>query len=201
MTKSPLTKSPIAESSLSNCEDRASNCGPLLVTSFRAWRSHQPSNASHDLLAAMQQAGQLPNNTIWLANLPVSFKIAPIRVINAMYRFAPRAIVCCGMAENRPLLSLERQARGTSQTLQTSFDLHSLLQGTHLSEISDDAGSYVCNALYYYVLEAIQNRARSNPLRSNRVIPCLFIHVPLLNKKTQTFVQADLFSVLNKISG
>lgn len=153
----------------------------------------------------MQQAEQFPKNTVWLANLPVNFELAPVRVINAMYRLWPRAIVCCGMAENRALLSLERQAKGPLKVLQTSLNLDSLLLGTHLSEISNDAGSYVCNALYYRVLESVlesmQNWTMPNRRCKSTVIPCLFVHVPPLNDKTQTFVQADLFSVLNKING
>ena len=171
---------------------------PLLISSFRTWRSHQPSNSSHDLIAAMQNSRQLPKQTIWLSQLPVNFEIAPIRVINAMYLFYPRAIVCCGMAENRAYLSLEQQAKGPSQSLQTLFDLPSLLAETHITEISNDAGSYVCNALYYQVLKTIQENSLA--------IPCLFIHVPLLKassrfyrESTASLIQADMVSVINKI--
>ena len=183
--------------------------GPLLITSFRPWRSHQPSNSSQDLIAAIKSAGQLPNHTVWLPQVPVNFELAPIRVINAMYRFRPRAIVCCGMAENRPYLSLEQQAKRplatylsttySPEALQTSFDLTNLLADTQLCEISYDAGSYVCNALYYRVLEAIHQQAVP--------VPCLFVHVPVLKAQpqflnrdtTSALIQADMLSVLNKI--
>ncbi len=148
----------------------------------------------------MAAAGQLPERTIWLSQVPVNFEIAPIRVINAMYRLRPRAVVCCGMAEKRAYLSLEQQGKGADQNLQTSLDLANLLEDTRLSEISYDAGNYVCNALYYRVLEAIQKRTIFHPSGGVNAIPCLFVHVPVLEASTQVWVQTDMHSVLNKLS-
>lgn len=170
--------------------------GPLLITSFRAWRSHQRSNSSHDLIAAMVRAGQLPENAVWLAQLPVNFQTAPMVAINEMYRIRPRAVVCCGMAENRSYLSLERRAKVRKRAgldyLQTDLDLADLLAGTWLSEISDDAGDYVCNWLYYSVLAA----AKQGLVGTS----CLFVHVPALTPQTQRLVQTDLSAVLEKLS-
>lgn len=140
----------------------------------------------------MSAAGQLPAQTVWLSQVPVSFAIAPIRVINAMYRFCPRAVVCCGMAEKRAYLSLEQQGKGAAQSLQTDLNLVELLADTRLSQISDDAGDYVCNALYYQVLQAIQKRAITTP--------CLFVHVPVLRESTRSLIQSDMRLVLNKVS-
>ena len=166
--------------------------GPLLITSFRPWRSHQRSNASHDLIAAMQAAGQLPRDTVWLAQVPVNFQLAPIAVISEIYRVRPRAVICCGMAENRPYLSLEQQAKGASDYRQTHLDLADLLADTWLSEVSYDAGGYVCNWLYYCVLQAIETSAME--------LPCLFVHVPVLSTYTQRWIQRDLSAVLKKVS-
>ncbi|PZO13083.1 MAG: peptidase C15 [Leptolyngbya foveolarum] len=148
----------------------------------------------------MSAAGQLPERTIWLSQVPVSFAIAPIRVINAMYRFRPRAVVCCGMAEKRAYLSLEQQGKGTDQNLQTCLNLADLLMDTRLSKISDDAGDYVCNTLYYRVLEAIQAQAILHRRGSANATPCLFVHVPVLSASTQALIQSDMHSVLNKVS-
>lgn len=147
----------------------------------------------------MHSAGQLPEQTIWLCNLPVNFEIAPLRVINAIYRYRPRAIVCCGMAENRALLSWERQARGASKVLRTCLDLEYLIADAPLSEISDDAGQYVCNALYYRVLEVTLRDAIATSLCAGLEIPCVFVHVPMLSEKTRSLIQMDMFSVLNKL--
>jgi len=140
----------------------------------------------------MADAGQLPERTIWLSQVPVSFEMAPIRVINALYRFRPRAVVCCGMAEKRAYLSLEQQGKSVSRSLQTGLNLADLLADTHLSEISHDAGDYVCNALYYRVLAAIQESAIA--------MPCLFVHVPVLTALTRSLIQADMQLVLDKVS-
>lgn len=146
----------------------------------------------------MQSSDQLPQHTIWLSQLPVNFKIAPIRVLNAMYLLYPRAIICCGMAESRAYLSLEQQAKGPLHNLQTLFDLPHLLAETQLTKISDDAGSYVCNTLYYQVLKTIQDNSLA--------IPCLFIHVPSFKSSDRShkesisaLIQADMVAVLNKI--
>lgn len=147
----------------------------------------------------MQKDKQLPQHTIWISQLPVNFEIAPIRVINAIRLFRPRAIICCGMAENRAYLSLEQQAKSPSQTFQTLFNLPALLENTHLTTISQDAGSYVCNALYYQILKTIQE--------DSTAIPCLFVHVPKIKTKATLFreestsklIQADMFSIVNKI--
>ena len=127
---------------------------PLLLTSFQPWRAHQHSNSSDDLLLALHQQGRLPASSRWLRNVPVSFELAPIRVISEVYYWRPRVVICCGMAENRAHLSLEQLAVKKSDTLSTDIDLQPLLQRTQLSEVSYDAGRYVCNHLYYHVLQA-----------------------------------------------
>ena len=166
--------------------------GPLLITSFRAWRSHQHSNSSQDLVAAMAANHQLPPNAVWLSQVPVNFQTAPMQVLSEIYRIRPRAVVCCGMAEKRVCLSLEQQARGRMGALKTNLNLVDLLANTRLSEVSYDAGDYVCNHLYYSVLEAIYQGKISTS--------CLFVHVPLLSVQTWPLIQSDLSEVLEKLA-
>ncbi len=145
---------------------------PILITSFQPWRSHQLSNSSDDLIAALTAQNKLPKNSIWIRNVPVSFELAPIRVISELYRYRPQAIICCGMAENRPYLSIEQRATQGSKQIQTTVDLQRLLETTRLSTISYNAGNYVCNALYYSVLESIQ--------KYKLPTVAVFAHVPVL---------------------
>ena len=109
-------------------------------------------------------------------------------MLSAIYTLQPRAVLCCGMAENRGLLSIEQQAKKGSYTLKTSVDIHKLLQKTQLSEISYDAGTYVCNHLYYSVLESI------NKYKTTASV--LFVHIPFLRKESQKIIAEDFYNLL-----
>lgn len=169
---------------------RADRQGPVLITSFRPWRTHQRSNSSDDLLTEVHR--QLPTDVVWLPQVPVSFQLAPIRVINELYRLRPRLVICCGMAEKRSVLSLEQQAKRGENVLTTSFCLAPLLAGTTHSEISYDAGSYVCNHLYYSVLDFL--------IHSDLMTAGLFIHVPILHSKNKKQVVADFLHIYSQLT-
>ena len=185
--------------------------GPVLITSFRPWRVHQRSNSSNDLVAELYGSGRLPVDTVWLAQVPLSFAIAPLHVISEIARLRPRVVICCGMAEHRPFLSIERQATGflvdkqgfhdrkpmrlaklPLLTLQTSVEVSALLSGTLLSKTSDDAGSYVCNHLYYSVLRFIE--------QANWPTRAVFIHVPLLTAPNKRLILDDFVAIASKLA-
>ena len=166
--------------------------GPILITSFQSWRSHQSSNSSDDLIAELKAQGKLSSDVIWIRNVPVSFELAPIRVLSAIYQWRPRVVLCCGMAEKRELLSIEQQANIGGHTLKTSVDVRKLLQKTRLSEISYDAGTYVCNHLYYHVLESI------NKYKTTASV--LFIHIPILKGKSKRLILEDFHTLLISLS-
>ncbi len=168
------------------------NTAPILITSFQSWRAHQPSNSSDDLLAALQKRGQLPADSLWLRQVPVSFELAPIRAIGEIYRTRPRAVICCGMAERRIYLSVEQQASRARTTLTTTIDLPLLLQNTRFSTISYDAGTYVCNHLYYSVLE--------HSSKQSWKLPAIFIHVPVLHPGSQQFVLNDFVQMYHRLA-
>ncbi|MEM9948316.1 MAG: peptidase C15 [Cyanobacteria bacterium P01_D01_bin.36] len=164
---------------------------PLLITTFQPWRAHQPSNSSDDLIAALAERRQLPANSIWIRNVPVSFELAPIRVISELYQHRPHTILCCGMAENRPYLSLEQQAIKGCSVLHTSLDLKQMLQNTQLSQISYNAGSFVCNELYYRILESIQ--------KYKLPTAAVFVHIPILEGARKQLVLEDFMAIANSL--
>ncbi|KPQ36104.1 MAG: pyroglutamyl-peptidase [Phormidesmis priestleyi Ana] len=181
--------------------------GPVLITSFRPWRVQQRSNAANDLVAELNSRRRLPADTVWLSEVPVSFDVAPMYVISQIAQHRPRLVVCCGMAENRRLLSIERQAverRVTTSPaetkaankvpnqIHTSADLSNLLEGTRLSEISDDAGQYVCNHLYYRVLSFL-NKSKWETMG-------VFIHIPILSHENKKLIQDDFVSIVAKLA-
>ncbi len=166
--------------------------GPLLITSFQPWRAHQLSNSSDDLISMLYRRSQLPDNSLWLKQVPVSFELAPIRVISELYKRRPRAVICCGMAERRAYLSVEQQASRAGKTLMSAVDLPSLLHHTQLSEISHDAGSYVCNHLYYSVLEVISQQPWN--------LSAIFVHIPILQPSNQQLLLNDFAQISHQLA-
>ncbi|MBD2110435.1 MULTISPECIES: peptidase C15 [Cyanophyceae] len=164
----------------------------MLLTTFAPWRAHQPSNAADDLVAYLQQQQQIPPGTTVLRHIPVSFELAPIRVMAKLVELRSPMVVCCGMAEGRSHLHLERYGKGKDIALESSLPLAELLVNTHLSGISDDAGTYVCNHLYYRLLEAIAQHRWP--------VQALFVHIPPLSPATRPIFAHDLALILKRLA-
>ncbi|MBE9064420.1 peptidase C15 [cf. Phormidesmis sp. LEGE 11477] len=179
--------------SISTPERESADCEPadILITSFVPWLAHQKSNSSDDLIAMIQSQHKLPVNSVWLRHVPVCFDLAPALVIPELQRLRPRVVVCCGMAENRPCLSVEKQAVGKEQTLQTAVDVQTLLENTLQSEVSYDAGRYVCNHLYYQVLAAIE-AAKLDTI-------AIFVHVPILTDENRAVMLSDFLQIASAL--
>ena len=163
----------------------------LLLTSFAPWKAHQKTNASDDLLALVEARRQLPPPTILMRQLPVHFQLAPGQVLTAVFHQRPAVVVCCGMAEERSLLNLERYAHHRGDRLETTLDLPPLCADTQWSTISHDAGSYVCNDLYYRLLAYIQKHRLATH--------CLFVHVPPLTAYNREPIARDFVTILSRL--
>lgn len=164
---------------------------PVLITSFAPWRAHQRSNASDDLLLTLQRQQQLPNHAVLLRHLPVHSQLAPCQVISKIMTTCPAVVVCCGMAEGRSLLTLEKVGRQGQRSLKTTLNLRQVSAGTHWTTISHHAGNYVCNDLYYQVL-AFTHRCPWN-------VESLFIHVPVLTTQNMPWIVADFLIILSQL--
>ncbi|MEM8545581.1 MAG: peptidase C15 [Cyanobacteria bacterium P01_H01_bin.119] len=164
---------------------------PLLLTSFCPWKAHQSANSSDQLLELMQRQNLLPAGVILLRRLPVHRQLAPMTVMMRMLEVRPAIVVCCGMAERRERLSLERIGKRGDRRLTTPLDLDALIIGTTMTEISTDAGDYVCNDIYYTLLNQVErDRWRACPL---------FVHVPLLTAANALALSADFQWVINRL--
>ena len=159
----------------------------ILLTSFDTWLPHQQSNSSDDLLAKVSEIESLPYALTFLRKLPVDPKLAPIQAIAKIDELQPDIIICCGMAESRKNLTVESTATSDGEILHTSIPLSSLVTNLTITEISNDAGKFVCEALYYSVLKHI----RDNHLPSQ----CLFIHVPILTQENIDPIIKDFLSI------
>ncbi|MEM9534359.1 MAG: peptidase C15 [Cyanobacteria bacterium P01_A01_bin.3] len=162
----------------------------ILATSFRPWLPHQPSNSSDDLLALLQ-THPCGDAIVFLRQLPVDTDLASREIDNAIRIHQPRIVLCCGMAEQRRHLNLERYARNGGTTLATPLSLDDLVQPLPHTRISHDAGTYVCNDTYYRLLHSIQ-RDKTN-------IHALFIHVPILTALNQVRLLSDLCTLVEAL--
>jgi pyroglutamyl-peptidase len=163
----------------------------LLLTSFTTWLPHHTSNSSDDLLGIIQDINPLPDQLHFVRQLPVDFDQAPQLAIAQIEAIQPQAVVACGMAEERSRLSLESRAVIDEQVLTTPLCLDTLAEGLSITEISHDAGTFVCNATYHALLCHLSQPAPR---------PCLFVHVPLLTDERQNQVVQDFCQILQRIA-
>ncbi|MBD2664433.1 hypothetical protein B6N60_00844 [Richelia sinica FACHB-800] len=172
----------------------------ILLTSFDIWLSDQQSNSSDDLLLELAKMASLPHHLFFLHRLRVDVQIASSEVIAKINDLQPDYVICCGMAASRQKLSVEVMARSTNiacedgkeKVLQTTVDIEKLITGTTEVEISYDCGKFVCEGLYYSVLEYLS--------QSQLTIPCIFIHVPILNQDNLVGIIADFVLIINNLA-
>ena len=163
----------------------------ILATSFQTWLPHQPSNSSDDLLALLEQAA-IDTTISFLRQLPVDTERATQAIASAIQTHHPKIVLCCGMAESRQHLNLEKYARNGDTALRTSIPIDELVDSMPNTRISHDAGSFVCNDTYYNLLHRIQ-RDRSS-------MQALFVHVPILTADNRHFLLADFCTLLDRLS-
>lgn len=186
----------------------------ILLTSFDIWLSQQESNSSDDLLLGLAKMASLSHDLKFLHRLPVDVQLASSLVIAKINELQPDYIICCGMAASRSQLSVEVLASSTSilpvestnsadilpqesrnspeNILQTRVDLEKLLVGTAAVEISYDCGKFVCEGLYYSVLDYLH--------QSQLSIKCIFVHVPIFNPENLPKIIADFIVIINNLA-
>ena len=164
----------------------------ILLTSFDTWLSHQKSNSSDDLLAKISQIKSLPDSLTFLRKLPVDFQLAPNLAIAKINQLQPDTIICCGMAESRQKLTVESCACCESDILKTAVNLEPLVADLAVTEISHEAGKFVCEALYYAVLKHIFD--------SQIAAKCIFVHVPNLTPDNADRMVADFLLVMRRLT-
>ncbi len=164
----------------------------MLLTSFTTWKPEQPSNSSDDLFDLVEEPlASYPHGISFLRQIPVDFEDAPRAVIQRIQHLQPEVVICCGMGETRTRLNLERKAVRDGQTRFTPVDLDALVEGLSFTTISHDAGSFVCNRLYFDVLDFLQAFHRS--------VLCLFVHVPCLTEGNRSLVAEDFLAIVARL--
>ena len=164
----------------------------ILLTSFDTWLPHQQSNSSDDLLAKISQMQSLPYSLTFLQKLPVDFQEAPNLAIAQINQLQPDTIICCGMAESRQKLTVESCACCDTDILKTAVNFAPLIADLAATEISHEAGKFVCEALYYAVLKHICD--------AQLAAKCIFVHVPILTDENVDKIVADFLLIMRRLT-
>jgi pyroglutamyl-peptidase len=164
----------------------------LLLTSFHTWLPHQVSNSSDDLLIEVAKLDSISHDLGFVRLLPPDVQVASTQVLKKIAKLQPDGIICCGMAEKRTQLSVESNASCGESVLQTTVDLKQLVVGTAAVEISHDCGKFVCEGLYYSVLDYL----RQFQLK----VPCIFVHVPILTEENSSSILADFLLIIHRMA-
>jgi pyroglutamyl-peptidase len=162
----------------------------ILITSFSTWEPHHTSNSSDDLLHLLGESGYGPFPSV--RRLPVDFELAPQRVLERFNELRPKVLICCGMAEERTKLSIEFRAVLDEKILRTNVDLEVLTADLPMTEISHDAGGFVCNTLYFRTLDHLYSQKERHY--------CIFVHVPLLTEENRSLLAADFIAIIERLS-
>ena len=190
----------------------------ILLTSFQTWLPHQESNSSDDLLSHIEELEFPGISLTFLRQLPVDVESAKDCAIAKIGQLQPDAIICCGTAESRTILTVESGANSyytlspiDSTTLaeieskcdgvflKTSINLEELVAGLAVTEISYDAGKFVCEGLYYQMLNYLQSRRLEQP--SHHInISCIFVHVPILTPDNLSDIVTEFGQIIKKIA-
>ncbi len=163
----------------------------ILLTSFNTWLPHQLSNSSDDLLNELAKLDTSLFLT-FLRLLPVDIELASCCVIAKINELQPNVIICCGMAESRFSLSIESTATCGEMVLTTPVNLPQLVIDSVGIEISNDAGKFVCEGLYYSVLQYI--------IEQQLNIDCVFVHVPILTEENLASTVRDFQLIVKKLA-
>jgi pyroglutamyl-peptidase len=162
----------------------------VLITSFSTWKPHHRVNSSDELLRHIEVSAH--HSLHFLRRLPVDFQEAPRQVMAEFDALKPDILICCGMAEERQKLHIESQATVSEETLTTKIDLHCLTSGLPMTEVSHDAGRFVCNTLYFHMLRHLGRQAQKHH--------CIFAHVPVLTPKNTQPVKSDFLSIIDRMA-
>lgn len=163
----------------------------ILVTAFEPFGG-EAENPTHQILPTLHGVETLL--------LPVSYEKAPALTLQKIREYNPEAVILLGQAGGRAAISLERVAVNIADANNPDNDgfipveqpvsknglpallctlplrkLRDMIQAEGVPcHISNSAGTYVCNTLYYKVMESMPH------------LSVLFVHVPYSPRQAVT---------------
>ena len=170
----------------------------VLLTGFDAFGG---DTVNPSWLAAQALHGEvIAGHVVVAAQLPTEFVASKTAIGALLRRHKPALVLCLGLAGGRSALSLERVAinlqdariadnagaqpvdipvvrSGTAayfSTLPVKAMLDSLTSASINAEISQTAGTFVCNHVFYVLMRALKKQSSWGKIRGG------FMHVPYL---------------------
>ena len=169
----------------------------VLLTGFDAFGG-QTINPSW-LVAQALNGEILHNHTVVAAQLPTRFDDSYTQLAALLAQYKPALVLCLGLAGGRAAISLERVAiniqdariadnNGTQpidvpvvesgpaayfSTLPIKAMLQALTAAAIAAEVSQTAGTFVCNHVFYTLMHLLEQHSNSNARGG-------FVHVPYL---------------------
>lgn len=185
----------------------------ILITAFEPFGEDE-KNASQE---AMNTLNEPENREVIKLIVPVVFGKAAEVVNSVIDREKPDAVICLGQAGGRDRISLERTAvnlcdsknpdnegktpdmepvipdgrEAYTSTLPIEQMFEYLSAAGIPAEISESAGTYVCNSLMYGMLHHLEETGRQ--------IPAGFIHVPYYREQVEGKKERTPFMELPEI--
>lgn len=89
-------------------------------------------------------------------------------------------------------VSFAKSKQPASILIKTSVNLDKLVASLANTDISHDAGKFVCEGLYYQILKYLQEH--------NREIPCIFVHVPVLTSDNLLDILTDFMAIIEQVT-
>lgn len=152
----------------------------ILLTAFKG-----NTNSSKNLLDRIQ------SNRVKKLLLTNSFESCEKEIVMAISELMPEYIISFGQKPNSNRLYIETTAHRNDEKLETIFDITKLQASLKVAsipyEVSNNAGNYLCNHVYFNGLEHIKRNTINTKI--------IFIQVPSI----KTFKNIDVVSEwLNK---
>ena len=192
----------------------------VLITGFDPFGG-ETLNPSWEAVAALNGAS-IAGRRIVAVQLPTSFSRGPRTLRAAIRRHAPELIVCVGQAGGRAQISLERVAINIDDariadndgaqpvdkrivrngpaayfsTLPIKTMLVAMREAGIPVEISQTAGTFVCNRVFYALMHAL---AEDGILRDG--VRGGFVHIPYLPEQAAGYAGAPSLSLEIVIAG
>ena len=170
----------------------------VLLTAFEPFGGHV-LNSSQEIVRALD-GRTIAGHRVVGAILPCVFRSAPVVLRQQMRRARPAVVVCLGQADTRSVIGVERIAinvrdarlpdnegaqpvdlpvvEGSAAAYWSSLPIKAivaaLVSGGYPAEVSQTAGTFVCNQIFYLLLHILARRRQFGRVRGG------MIHVPLL---------------------
>lgn len=168
----------------------------MLVTGFEPFGTDHINPSA--LVAQALHGRQVAAHRIHGLVLPTAFELAPDCLLQALTTLKPRWVFALGLAGNRSAISIERVAinvidaripdnEGTQpidvpvrprapaayfSTLPIPSMVKAVKEAGIAVEVSNTAGTFVCNQVFYVLMHALGRQAKHTPCRAG------FIHLP-----------------------